>query len=702
MPEYLSPGVYIEEIPGPQPIQGVSTSTTGMVGVTRRGPTTGRPVFVESFATFQQVFGGYLAPPADLAQLARWELDDVEGGQWWRFAHAVKGFFDNGGRRLYVQRVVSSTATSADATIPLSSVTSPDDNDFVLTAVQGNNPAPWLRVVTQAQGEWGKEVWVRIRPQVSRTIQVVDPAGDGPITSTLGADVEPNAANATFAYPARLDDVAANTPIRVVIGDRTYDFDAKPANANGNATIALNPAPTTRLRRGTRVKILRRAGDAPANGTVSVPLARAASVYPGALVLVGPGRIPATVTTVTGQNVTFAGGNNLPALFETEIVGVVEAEVTVQYRPSAPPGEPAGEAPQMVEEIFAALRLSPPTGADRSIVDVINDESSLIDLEVIPAIPPAVTWAAFPADAGGFAQLDNGRDNLGDLLPTDFEGTETATGRRTGIQALEDVEDVSLVAVPGMWSVTVQSALIAHCERLRNRFAVLDPQSGLTVQGVQAFRSKLESQYAALYHPWLRVLDPLTGKNIDVPPSGHMTGLYARVDNLRGVHKAPANETVAVITGLTDDINTREQDVLNPVGINALRTFPNRGIRVWGARTLSGTPEWRYVNVRRLFIYIEESIRVGTQWVVFEPNNESLWALVRQAVTNFLDSVWRSGALEGTKQEEAFYVHCDRSTMSEDDIANGRLIVEIGIAPTKPAEFVIFRFRQKTREQVAA
>jgi hypothetical protein len=448
------------------------------------------------------------------------------------------------------------------------------------------------------------------------------------------------------------------------------------------------------------VKILRQAG-APANGAVNVPLARAASVYRDALVLVGPDRIPATVTAVTGQSVTFAG-NGLTALFETDLVRVVEAEVTVQYRPSPAPGAPSGEAPEVVEEIFHALRLSPPTGEDGSIVDVINEESNLIDMQVIPASPPAVSWAAFPADPAGFTKLDGGDDKLDDLGPTDFEGTETATGRRTGIQALEDVEDVSLVAVPGMWSVTVQSALLAHCQRLRNRFAVLDPQSGLTVQEVQAFRSKLESQYAALYHPWLQVLDPLTGKNIDVPPSGHMTGLYARVDNLRGVHKAPANETIAVITGLADDINTREQDVLNPVGINALRTFPNRGVRVWGARTLSGTPEWRYINVRRLFIYIEESIRVGTQWVVFEPNNESLWALVRQAVTNFLDTVWRTGALEGTRQEQAFYVRCDRSTMSEDDISNGRLVVEIGIAPTKPAEFVIFRFRQKTRDQVAA
>ena len=181
-----------------------------------------------------------------------------------------------------------------------------------------------------------------------------------------------------------------------------------------------------------------------------------------------------------------------------------------------------------------------------------------------------------------------------------------------------------------------------------------------------------------------------------------MAGVYARVDVERGVHKAPANEVIGQINALVDDINQREQDLLNPIGINALREFPNRGMRVWGARTLSSTPEWRYINVRRLFIYIEESIKQGTQWVVFEPNGEDLWALVRQSITNFLETVWRTGALRGTKQDEAFYVQCDRSTMSEDDIQNGLLIVEIGIAATRPAEFVIFRFRQKTRDQVAA
>jgi phage tail sheath protein FI len=181
-----------------------------------------------------------------------------------------------------------------------------------------------------------------------------------------------------------------------------------------------------------------------------------------------------------------------------------------------------------------------------------------------------------------------------------------------------------------------------------------------------------------------------------------MAGIYARVDVERGVHKAPANEVIRGITKIAQDVTKREQDLLNPRGINALRFFPGRGNRVWGARTVSSDASWRYVNVRRLFIYVEESIDEGTQWVVFEPNDEPLWARVRQTITNFLTTVWRSGALEGTKPDEAFFVKCDRTTMTQDDIDNGRLICVIGIAPVKPAEFVIFRIQQKTRESQTA
>jgi phage tail sheath protein FI len=216
---------------------------------------------------------------------------------------------------------------------------------------------------------------------------------------------------------------------------------------------------------------------------------------------------------------------------------------------------------------------------------------------------------------------------------------------------------------------------------------------------VQDYRSDYDTKYAAIYYPWITVRDPLVKDNRDIPPSGHMIGIYARVDVDRGVHKAPANEVIRGIVELEELVNKREQDILNPspVNINVLRDFrkSNRGLRVWGARCITSDTDWKYINVRRLFIFVEESIDEGTQWVVFEPNDEPLWARVRQSVTNFLTRVWRDGALQGATAEEAFFVKCDRTTMTQDDIDNGRLIMLVGIAAVKPAEFVIIRIGQK-------
>jgi phage tail sheath protein FI len=294
--------------------------------------------------------------------------------------------------------------------------------------------------------------------------------------------------------------------------------------------------------------------------------------------------------------------------------------------------------------------------------------------------------------------LTGGRDNLDGLTVDDFVGEDGGSTNRTGIQAFEDIDEISLCLAPGIWSSTVHSALIQHCEILKDRFAILDPQDNLDIEGIRGFREPLDTKYAALYYPWIEVRDPSVKRDVAIAPSAHMAGIYARVDVERGVHKAPANEVIRGINKIADDVTKREQDMLNPKGINALRFFPGRGYRVWGARTLSSDTSWKYINVRRLFIFVEESIDEGTQWVVFEPNDEPLWARVRQTIENFLNTVWRSGALEGTKPNEAFFVKCDRTTMTQADIDNGRLICLIGIAPVKPAEFVIFRIQQKTRD----
>ena len=237
---------------------------------------------------------------------------------------------------------------------------------------------------------------------------------------------------------------------------------------------------------------------------------------------------------------------------------------------------------------------------------------------------------------------------------------------------------------------------MTHCENNKYRFAIIDsPKSQKVIAQIDP-RSTRNSKYAAFYYPWIKIVDSESGKRKLVPPGGHVAGIYARSDIERGVFKAPANETVRGAVELEFPINDDEQAILNPRGVNCIRSFPGRGNRVWGARTLAADPLWKYVNVRRLFIFLEASIFRGTQWVVFEPNNERLWNRVRQTITQFLRTQWRAGALMGLKEEEAFFVNADRSTMTQDDIDNGRLIVVIGIAPVKPAEFVIFRIAQFT------
>ena len=301
-----------------------------------------------------------------------------------------------------------------------------------------------------------------------------------------------------------------------------------------------------------------------------------------------------------------------------------------------------------------------------------------------------------------------GTDAAGVMSPAMYQGIDSNEPRvRTGIHALQNEQTISIVAVPGQTSFGVQQALINHCERDRYRFAILDgpPPPNDTLVDVQLLRQQFDTNYAAMYHSWVTIPDPLPGKlaaikQIALPNSGHVMGVYASNDNDRCVHKAPAKETVNGITGLSRTLNQREHDILTPfpVNINVIRDFrrTNRGIRVWGARCITSDSQFKYVNVRRLFIFVSETIERGLQYAVFEPNAEPLWAQVTRSVRSFLTVVWRNGALEGTSPEQAFFVICYRTTMTQTDIDEGRLIMLGGIAPGKPAEFVIVRISQKT------
>jgi phage tail sheath protein FI len=353
-------------------------------------------------------------------------------------------------------------------------------------------------------------------------------------------------------------------------------------------------------------------------------------------------------------------------------------------------------------ETFSGLTLgSGPTNA----ATIINDASAYVSVKTQPELEDVI---AAPA-TGTFPLAPTAPVPL-DVSGSAFEGREA---ERTGIRGLVIADEATMLIVPDLVTATtnedgtidldkwkgVQLAMIAHCEQQANRLAVLDPPPDMSPQQIKEWRSDVamyDSKFAVMYYPWITVANPVgngSGK-INVPPSGHLAGIWARNDGVRGVWKAPANEVVTGALDVATKITKGEQATLNPIGVNCIRPFGTRGIRVWGARTLSSDPSWVYVNVRRLFNMIESSIMEGTQWVVFEPNDQALWQRVKRTISAFLLGLWREGALFGATPDEAFYVKCDSETNPPDSIDLGRLVVEVGIAPVKPAEFVIFRISQ--------
>jgi phage tail sheath protein FI len=359
-------------------------------------------------------------------------------------------------------------------------------------------------------------------------------------------------------------------------------------------------------------------------------------------------------------------------------------------------GPPPRPKPTLVEDFddlvwddpkspdFYAKRLK----GNSSLVTI--DDPDPQPLQGLPAAPltPLATPGPGPADG----------------TPPDlpeFEGNAINLDERTGLSALDldEYREVALVAAPGITSVPILQSVITHCENNKFRFAVVDSAKALgDPSSIDPRTTLADTEYAAFYYPWIQTADLLNGAPRLVAPSGHVLGLYARTDIERGVWKAPANDVLRGVFGLEYPIDTGSQQVLNPRGVNAIRQFPGRGIRVWGSRTLSSNSLWKYVPVRRLFIFLERSIYEGTQWVVFEPNDERLWQRVKDTIRLFLRTQWRNGAMMGLTEDEAFTIACDRSTMTQDDILNGRLVCRIGIAPVRPAEFVIFQFSQNTAE----
>ena len=395
-----------------------------------------------------------------------------------------------------------------------------------------------------------------------------------------------------------------------------------------------------------------------------------------------------------------SNAETLRAVARPEIEGPVKVEVSAE-----PAGADGGDQTYKIvvtaggeTETFENLSLKK---GRTNIATKVNATSKLIQIEETGSALPEAQRAPAP---GTYTLAVAPAETTTELTSGDFEGD---AAKREGAGGLVSIDEVSIVCAPDMVHLVsngddrlmrdAQDKIIAHCETLGDRVAILDPPPGLIPQEIEEWRKNsagYDSKMATMYWPWIETTDPVTRKPITIPPSGHMAGVWARTDSERGVHKAPANEVVRGCTGLAFEISSAEQGSLNRSGINCIRSFSGRGIRIWGARTLSSDPEWRYLNVRRLFNYISQSLLEGTQWSVFEPNDEKLWLRLRASVENFLTNTWRSGALFGASPAQAFYVKCDAETNPPEQIEIGQVVCEVGVAPVKPAEFVIFRLSQ--------
>ena len=576
MAEYLSPGVYVEEYDsGAVPMQGVSTSTAGFIGLAQRGPVVGKPQLVTSFADYKRAFGGYLS--------------EAKFGEARFLPYAVEQFFINGGSRAYIMRVAAEGAAAAKAT------------------------AGVLQIEAANPGEWGNKIRVTVEASSKAKTQVI---------AVNGADLKLKNAEGFNQ------------------GDVVELFDGK---AKAYATIVSSLDNIVTLDAPCTLNV--------ADEKIGTPK------YIKTCELTLTVKLDDVVETYANVSLCPEAGNFVSA--RTRKSDLVTVAVTEAKAPAAPKEGKDEKAPA-------------PAKAGATPIELVGG-------------------AAVIALAGG----SDGK--VANVNPRVYMGADNGPGKRSGLAAFLENVDVSIMAIPGVTAPEVQAALIAHCENCKSCFAILDvPIDRKKTNDVVEFRDMYDTTYAAMYHPWLEMFDPLAKRSAYFPPSGAMAGIYARTDNERGVHKAPANEIVRGCTGLSCNYNEGEQDILNPKGVNLIRAFTGRGIRVWGARTMSSNGLWKYVNVRRLYIYIEESIKANTNWVVFEPNSEVLWGRVTRTIEMFLATCWRSGALAGSTPSEAYFVECGPTTMTQDDIDNGRLICNIGIAAVKPAEFVIFRITQHT------
>jgi hypothetical protein len=674
MPEYLAPGVYVEETSfRSKSIEGVSTTTTGFVGPTLYGPVADEPEVLTSLEDFARTYGGgHRLAWADkgTTQAQGDPLPDTKlyTNHLW---HAANAFFNNGGKRLYVKRIFNQIPiTGAD----------PDEPQF-------NDGC--------ARGYVGGEATAEDRPIV---IRARFPGAVGArlvrLTLVLGHNIVASETTQEGGVAVTHTRVRGLVDRDVVLIERDS---GSPTQTDQDFALAiLDEAPDGS--KSWHFETPNFGTGSPPSGTDSLELD---DLDPTST------RISIVTLSVTdlpdgidGPSTTWAG---LPLDADHARAGVGDS-VFDKFAE-----EPARKADRVELPVVIERADDDATGLD--ILNTLFDD----DARTATGSPAdsledrLLSRASTDAQRSVTVRLEGGNDGLRPVAG-DYEGrADPNEPYKYGLKAFEDLEDISIVAAPGSSEgfdngyapdgAAVIQSLVGHAERMRYRIAILDSGDGQRMSQVQAMRAVLDSKHAALYYPWVVILDPFTQRELALPPSGFVAGIYARNDVQRAVYKAPANEVVTGALRFERSLNKAQQEVLNPQGINCFRFFEGRGNRLWGARTISSDPEWKYVNLRRYFAYLERSIDVGTQWAVFEPNGELLWANVRRTISDFLLNEFQMGALLGDKPERAYFVKCDRTTMTQNDLDNGRLVCLIGVAALRPAEFVIFRIGQWTADR---
>jgi hypothetical protein len=788
MPTYLTPGVYFESADtASAEVPALRTDIAAFVGVAAQGPVH-RAIAVQSWTQFQSTFGSFL-PNAYLA-------------------YSAKAFFENGGEKLYVVRVAAPKATtSTNSAIPQPA----DGSASVVLSVQGfavgavvtvqqtavanalgTQPADRMSSLVDTVAGFPEGSLVQVTQSVPfvqawHTVQDVDATTNrlywkaaleagflltAPMTFTSfqEADVIVSAVDASSMTLSWMNGLGPqfnlNQPIQFETGAAsasgtfndyaglgTLRVAAEDPGSWGDS-LAVSVSRTSLAATATSTTLSQPASGAYSlvQSVVGFPPFSLVQVYQthAGLPVVGYRMLsmvnPATNLLQWDSSLASQFDVTQPISFET-----VEFSLTVYVSGSA-------------QESFSGLSLNP--SHPRYVENIVNPRTKkkvmppqvgmpsqyirVKDMHSPTAYPNNLPNPQAPQLNDGVLSLWGGRDGIAALQISDFMG-DPGSEKKWGIRALEDVDEISIVAAPDILiepspavvytaapkksvnpclpcsSATpavpppapppveaapqfsldeifqVQQAMIAHCALMQYRFAVLDPPDfgypkvQVDLGEVQSWRQQFDTMYAALYYPWILVLDPLqTGNQIvrRIPPSGHVAGVYANTDLTVGVHQAPATFVVQWAQDLTNEVTAEMQAFLNPMQVNCIRSFSGRGIRVYGARTLSSDPQWLFVSPRRLLFMIEHALEISMQWVVFEPNNIHLWNLVRSSITTFLESVWQRGALLGNTADDAFYVTCDITTNPPAVTEVGQMIVEIGVAPALPAEFVVFRLGQ--------